>query len=51
MATHSSILAWRIPWSVVLGIAKSRTELSDFHFQIKKLGGLLRTNCQFEEAN
>ena len=25
MATHSSILAWRIPWNVVLGIAKSRT--------------------------
>ena len=23
--THSSILAWRIPWNVVLGIAKSRT--------------------------
>ena len=26
-ATHSSILAWRIPW-----IAKSWTRLSDFHF-------------------
>ena len=25
-ATHSSILAWRIPW------AKSRTQLSDFHY-------------------
>ena len=51
MATHSSILAWRIPWSVVLGVAKTWTQLSDFHFQIKKSGGLLRTNCQFEEAN
>ena len=26
-ATHSSMLAWRIPW-----VAKSRTQLSDFHF-------------------
>ena len=36
MATHSSILAWRIPWmeeprgATVHGLAKSRTELSDF---------------------
>ena len=29
-ATHSSILAWRIPWTVH-GVAKSRTRLSDFH--------------------
>ena len=33
-ATSSSILAWRIPWTVH-GVAKSRTGLSDFHFQIK----------------
>ena len=25
MATHSSILAWRIPWTVVHGLAKSQT--------------------------
>ena len=36
MATHSSILAWRIPWtedpgSTVYGVAKSRTRLRDFH--------------------
>ena len=32
-ATHSSILAWRIPMDcVVLGVAKSWTRLSDFHF-------------------
>ena len=33
-ATHSSILAWRIPWTVgsVHGVAKSRTQLSGFHF-------------------
>ena len=35
MATHSSILAWRIPWTEELGrpqsmVAKSRTRLSDF---------------------
>ena len=33
-ATHSSILAWRIPWTVwpMGGIAKGWTWLSDFHF-------------------
>ena len=30
-ATHSSILAWRIPWTV-RGVAKSWALLSDFHF-------------------
>ena len=35
MATHSSILAWRIPmdrgawWAAVHGVAKSQTRLSD----------------------
>ena len=31
MATHSSILAWRIPWTEATahGVAKSRTQLSD----------------------
>ena len=32
IATLSSILAWRIPWTVFHGVAKSRTLLSDFHF-------------------
>ena len=32
-ATHSSILAWRIPWTVIVhGVTKSRTKLNDFHF-------------------
>ena len=38
-ATHSSILAWRIPWTEEAGglqsvheIAKSRTQLSKYHF-------------------
>ena len=30
-ATHSSNLAWRIPWTVH-GVAKSWTQLSDVHF-------------------
>ena len=33
MATHSSILAWRIPWTeepTEHGVTKSRTRLSDF---------------------
>ena len=35
MATHSSILAWRIPmdmgvwWAIVHGVTKSQTQLSD----------------------
>ena len=32
-ATHSSILAWRIPWSTVHGVTNSWTWLRDFHFQ------------------
>ena len=32
-ATHSSILAWRIPWTVYsMGSQKSQTRLLDFHF-------------------
>ena len=27
MATHSSVLAWRIPWAAVYGVAQSRTRL------------------------
>ena len=33
-ATHSSILAWRIPDCIVHGVVKSQTQLSDFHFHI-----------------
>ena len=38
MATHSSVLAWRIPWTEEpgrlqsIGSQKSRTRLSDFTF-------------------
>ena len=31
--THSSILAWRIPWTTVHGVARSWTRLSNFYFQ------------------
>ena len=31
-ASHSSILAWRIPWTVVHGVTKGQTQLSDCHF-------------------
>ena len=40
MATHSSILAWRIPWMeelgglTVHGVAKNRTRLSNFTFTL-----------------
>ena len=30
-AAHSSILAWRSPWTKVHGVPKSWTQLSDFH--------------------
>ena len=33
-ATHSSILAWRIPWTKVHGVTKSWTRLSDFHWRL-----------------
>ena len=58
MATHSSILAWRIPWTeepggaTVHGVTKSRTQMSVFtssllsSFQLKlklqNLGHLMR---------
>ena len=37
MATHSSTLAWKIPWTeepgrLVYGVAKSQTRLSNFTF-------------------
>ena len=32
-ATHSSILAWRIPWNVQSMGSQSQTRLSDFHSQ------------------
>ena len=35
MARHSSILAWKIPWTEEpYGVDKSRTRLSDFTFTL-----------------
>ena len=34
---HSSILTWRIPWTVHR-VAKNQTRLSDFHFLSVKVG-------------
>ena len=39
--THSSIPAWRIPWTTVLEVAKSQTQLSfHFHFTLSINGEL-----------
>ena len=42
MATHSSILAWRVPCieepGRLHGVPKSQTELSDFHIQRDGMG-------------
>ena len=38
MVTHSSILAWRVPWTEeysrlqIHGVTKRRVRLTDFHF-------------------
>ena len=32
MATHSSTLAWKIPWATIHGVTKSQTWLSNFTF-------------------
>jgi len=43
MATHSSILAWRVPWieepGRLHGVPKSQTQLSDFNIQRDGMGG------------
>ena len=31
-AIHSSVLAWRIPWTTIHGVTKNHTRLNDFHF-------------------
>ena len=39
MATHSSILTWKIPWTeaTVLGVTKSQTRLSDLTVSLSML--------------
>ena len=40
-AIHSSILAWRIPWTLYIahGVANSQRQMSDFHFHYEKQYG------------
>ena len=46
MATHSSVLAWRIPgtgepwWAAVYGVAQSQTQLKQFSSSSKELSSL-----------
>ena len=40
-ATHTSILAWRIPWTVVHRVTKSWTGLNDFHMEISNSNMIL----------
>ena len=48
-ATHSSILAWRIPWTEEPGVAKSRTRLSDFtHYGGSQV--VLTRQCRIQET-
>ena len=44
-ATHSSIVPWRILWTVVHGLAKSQTPLSDFHFHFCLVAQSCPTLC------
>ena len=44
-ATHSSILAWRIPWTQSMGVTKSQTQLSDFHFHFFGKIALICIRC------
>ena len=36
-ATHSSILAWRIPWTLQSMDLQSQTRLSDFHYTLREI--------------
>ena len=47
-ATHSSILAWRIPWTIARGVVKSWTQPSDFHFHFHY--NVLLSSVQFSSS-
>ena len=56
MATHSSILAWKIPWqgtqqATVHGVAKSWTQLSDFTFFHFKYSNLITQLSKLKHLN
>ena len=46
-ATHFSILAWRIPWTIVHGVTKIQTWLSNFHFHFSHSGGTVDLGLHF----
>ena len=48
-ATHSSILTWRIPWTVVHVVAKSQTRLTDFHFLASQVAPWYRVHLPMQE--
>ena len=56
MATHSSILAWRIPWIEEpgglqsIGVTKSQTELRAFHFSVSLQTKAERIQCYQKTA-
>ena len=53
IATSSSVLAWIIPWAeervgylyIVHGVAKNRTQLSNFHFHFLLMAGAVFPPC------
>ena len=56
MATHSSILAWRIPWTEELGELQStgrkeldRTERLHFHFQVQIVNIFSSTQMKYAQ--
>ena len=44
-ATHSNILAWRIPWTIVHGVAKSQTQWNEVGSILFSLKGLIEACC------
>ena len=59
MATHSSILAWKVPWTEEsgwlqsIGVPKSWTQLSNSHFQsnFSNTGGSTKIKISLLEIN
>ena len=47
MATHYSILAWRIPWTAYSMGSQSQTRLSDFHFTFTRIVNEMFRSVQF----
>ena len=41
--TYASIMAWRIPWTVVRGVSQNRTQLNNFHFHWDSLVQIVKS--------